>query len=190
MGIMLRLTEQGNLPANLSAGDFLKRIAVSQLVGDFMDPLGRHAEGWAAINRDNDAAGAHAIRESLEGFATTALLARCHLTPTALAFFTLSVFINKPCFAGCWSRRSPWCRRRSTAPTASCSTKRSPRPRSATSPSPSPSPCQVRRRQVVEGETFTFPLWRARSKRSPSSSYVLDPLEKWEHFPESVQVTR
>jgi len=151
VGIMLRLTEQGNLPANLSTGDFLKRIAVSQLVGDFMDPLGRHAEGWAAINRDNDAAGAHAIRESLEGFATTALLARV-LEPK-----------ESVVQAEVHSANSFLQYEKVAAP-------------------------EVRRRQLVEGETFTFPLWRARSKRSPSSSYVLDPLEKWEHFPESVQV--
>ena len=48
---------------------------------------------------------------------------------------------------------------------------------------------EVRRRQVYEGETFVFPMWRERAKRSLGTrNYVIDPLEKWDTFPESIEI--
>ena len=42
----------------------------------------------------------------------------------------------------------------------------------------------------MEGDTFVFPMWRGRAKRAAGdvTSHVSDPLEKWEHFAESVEV--
>merc|ERR550534_2217858 len=54
VNIMMRLTNSGHLPANLSKEDFEKRIEVSRLVGDFIDPKGAHAQGWQMMNKDND----------------------------------------------------------------------------------------------------------------------------------------
>ena len=49
---------------------------LSKLVGDFMDPLGKHQSSWEALARNNDEAGAHSLRASLEGYVEKAILAR------------------------------------------------------------------------------------------------------------------
>jgi len=76
VNIMMRLTNSAHLPANLTKEDFEKRIEVSRLVGNFMDPKGANSQGWQLLNKDNDEAGAHALRKSLEQFGLKALLAR------------------------------------------------------------------------------------------------------------------
>ena len=64
---------------------------VSKLVGDFMDPHGessflfllnvscpgKNSENWEKIRDDNNEAGAHSIRSSLEDYVEKALLYRC-----------------------------------------------------------------------------------------------------------------
>jgi len=151
VNIMLRLTNSGHLPANLTKEDFEKRIEVSRLVGDFMDPKGAHAQGWQMMNRDNDEAGAHALRLNLEQFGLKALLARI-LQPkessVGAEVHSENSFVQYEKMA----------------------------------------PAEVRKRQVLEGETFVFPMWRSRVKREAGSQYVVQPLEKWEHFSESVEV--
>ena len=52
---------------------------------------------------------------------------------------------------------------------------------------------EVRRRQVYEEETFVFPMWRSRTKRTTSGStfrpfVVGESMEKWESFPDSIEI--
>ena len=116
-----------------------------------MDPKGANADGWQLMNKDNDEAGAHSLRVSLEQFGLKALLARI-LQPTESSVgaevHSENSFIQYEKMA----------------------------------------PAEVRKRQVLRGETFVFPMWRSRVKRETERQYVVQPLEKWEHFSESVEV--
>ena len=52
---------------------------------------------------------------------------------------------------------------------------------------------EVRRRQVYEEETFVFPMWRSRTKRSTSDStyrpfVVGESMEKWESLADSIEI--
>jgi len=149
INVMLKLTTSKNLPGNLTDEDFTKRIQVSKLVGDFLDPRGKNRRNWKLMNDDNNVFGSHQVRQSLESFLEKALQSRV-LEPKEL-------FVR----AEVHSQNSFMQYEKIAIP-------------------------EVRRRQVYEGETFVFPMWRERSKRS--TDYVLDPMEKWESFPESVEI--
>jgi len=151
INVMLKLTTSTNLPGNLSAEDFSKRIEVSKLVGDFLDPRGKNRRNWQLMNDDNNVYGSHQIRQSLEAFIEKALQSRV-LNPKEL--FVRAEVHSQNSFVQYEKIAIP----------------------------------EVRRRQVYEGETFVFPMWRQRSKRSAETSYVNDPMEKWESFPESIEI--
>lgn len=152
INVMIKLSTSSNLPGNLTADDFSKRIEVSRLVGDFLDTKGKNRRNWQLMNRNNNIFGSHQVRLSLEAFAEKALQSRV-LEPKELVVR-----------AEVHSQNSFVQYEKIAIP-------------------------EVRRRQVYEGETFVFPMWRERAKRSTGSrSYVTDPMEKWDTFPESIEI--
>merc|ERR1711874_382795 len=44
--VMNKLSNADNVPANLSRESFNKKIEVSRLIGEFLDPLGKNHEKW------------------------------------------------------------------------------------------------------------------------------------------------
>eukprot|EP00090_Calanus_glacialis_P035198 TRINITY_DN60141_c0_g1_i1.p1 TRINITY_DN60141_c0_g1~~TRINITY_DN60141_c0_g1_i1.p1 ORF type:complete len:923 (-),score=185.92 TRINITY_DN60141_c0_g1_i1:73-2841(-) len=150
INVMIKLTTSKNLPGNLTAEDFTKRIEVSKLVGDFLDTKGRNRRNWKLMNDDNNVFGSHQVRQSLEAFTEKALQSRV-LEPKELS--VRAEIHSQNSFVQYEKIAIP----------------------------------EVRRRQVYEGETFVFPMWRERSKRS-TKNYVVDPMEKWDSFPESIEI--
>jgi len=152
INVMIKLTTSRNLPGNLSDDDFEKRIEISKLVGDFLDPRGKNKRNWKLMNSDNDIFGGHQVRQSLEDFTEKALQNRV-LQPKEL--FVRAEVHSKNSFVQYEKIAIP----------------------------------EVRRRQVYEGETFVFPMWRERAKRSvKTETYVVDSMEKWDSIPESIEI--
>ena len=48
---------------------------------------------------------------------------------------------------------------------------------------------EARRREIYEGETFVFPMWRQGSQYSKGTRmYSIDPMNKWESFEDSIEI--
>ena len=150
--VMNKLSNAENVPANLSKESFTKKIEVSRLIGEFLDPNGKHHEKWELVHEDHDIEGSHEVRKSLESFVSKSL-EMLVLDPGEL--FSRTELHSQNSFFQFEKIANP----------------------------------EVRRRQVYEEETFLFPMWRSRSKRSSYRPFVTgESIDKWESFADSIEI--